>query len=32
LNLLLEQMAEGYRATDERRAIKALLHPWGENT
>jgi len=27
LTLPLEQVAEGYRAMDERRAIKALLHP-----
>jgi threonine dehydrogenase-like Zn-dependent dehydrogenase len=27
LSLPLEQVAEGYRAMDERRAIKALLHP-----
>ena len=27
LELPLEQVAEGYRAMDERRAIKALLHP-----
>ena len=27
LVLPLEQVAEGYRAMDERRAIKALLHP-----
>ena len=25
--LLLDQVAEGYRALDERRAIKTLLHP-----
>ena len=27
LTLPLDQVAEGYRAVDERRAIKALLHP-----
>jgi threonine dehydrogenase-like Zn-dependent dehydrogenase len=27
LSLPLEQVAEGYRAMDERRAIKALLRP-----
>jgi threonine dehydrogenase-like Zn-dependent dehydrogenase len=27
LTLPLEQVAEGYRAMDERRAIKALLRP-----
>jgi threonine dehydrogenase-like Zn-dependent dehydrogenase len=27
LTLPLDQVAEGYRAMDERRAIKALLHP-----
>jgi threonine dehydrogenase-like Zn-dependent dehydrogenase len=27
LELPLEQAAEGYRAMDERRAIKTLLHP-----
>ncbi len=27
LNLPLDQVAEGYRAMDERRAIKALLRP-----
>ena len=27
LTLPLEQVAEGYRAMDERRAIKALLQP-----
>ncbi len=27
LELPLEQVAEGYRAMDERRAVKALLHP-----
>ena len=27
LILPLDQVAEGYRAMDERRAIKALLHP-----
>ncbi|MDA8388530.1 MAG: hypothetical protein M0Z58_07720, partial [Nitrospiraceae bacterium] len=27
LTLPLEQVAEGYRAMDERRAIKALLYP-----
>jgi hypothetical protein len=27
LNLPLDQVAEGYRAMDQRRAIKALLHP-----
>ena len=27
LTLALEQVAEGYRAMDERRAIKALLQP-----
>jgi threonine dehydrogenase-like Zn-dependent dehydrogenase len=27
LTLLLDQVAEGYRAMDERRAIKALLWP-----
>ena len=27
LELPLDQAAEGYRAMDERRAIKALLHP-----
>lgn len=27
LELPLEQVAEGYRAIDERRAIKTLLHP-----
>jgi threonine dehydrogenase-like Zn-dependent dehydrogenase len=27
LELPLEQAADGYRAMDERRAIKALLHP-----
>ena len=27
LTLPLEQVAEGYRAMDERRAIKTLLHP-----
>ena len=27
LNLPLEKVAEGYRAMDERRAIKVLLHP-----
>jgi len=27
LNLPLDQVAEGYRAMDERRAIKALLTP-----
>ncbi len=27
LTLPLEQVAEGYRAMDERRAVKALLHP-----
>jgi threonine dehydrogenase-like Zn-dependent dehydrogenase len=32
LTLPLEQVAEGYRAMDEWRAIKALLYPWGENT
>ncbi|PYY14591.1 MAG: IMP dehydrogenase [Acidobacteria bacterium] len=29
LTLPLDQVAEGYRAMDERRAIKALLHPNG---
>jgi threonine dehydrogenase-like Zn-dependent dehydrogenase len=28
LTLPLEQAAEGYRAMDERRAIKTLLRPW----
>lgn len=28
LTLPLAQVAEGYRAMDERRAIKALLKPW----
>ena len=33
LTLPLEQVAEGYPAVDERRAIKVLLRPWGrENT
>ena len=27
LTLPLDQVAEGYRAMDQRRAIKALLHP-----
>lgn len=27
LELPLDQVAEGYRAMDERRAVKALLHP-----
>jgi threonine dehydrogenase-like Zn-dependent dehydrogenase len=31
LTLPLEQVAEGYRAMDERRAIKVLLRPRGEN-
>jgi threonine dehydrogenase-like Zn-dependent dehydrogenase len=31
LTLPLEQVAEGYRAMDERSAIKALLRPSGEN-
>jgi threonine dehydrogenase-like Zn-dependent dehydrogenase len=29
LSLPLSQVAEGYRAMDERRAIKTLLHPNG---
>jgi len=29
LSLPLDQVAEAYRAMDERRAIKALLHPNG---
>ncbi len=32
LQLPLEQVAEGYRAMDERRAIKALLRPEGDST
>ena len=28
LALPLDQVAEGYRAMDQRRAIKALLRPW----
>ena len=32
LTLPLEQVAEGYRAMDERRAIKALLLPCGEHS
>ncbi len=31
LTLPLDQVAEGYRAMDERRAIKTLLLPRGEN-
>lgn len=31
LTLSLDQVAEGYRAMDERRAIKALLRPNGTN-
>lgn len=31
LTLPLEQVADGYRALDERRAIKALLRPRGED-
>ena len=31
LTLPLDQVAEGYRAMDERRAIKTLLHPSGTN-
>jgi threonine dehydrogenase-like Zn-dependent dehydrogenase len=31
LTLPLDQVAEGYRAMDERRAIKTLLHPNGTN-
>src|SRR5512140_3438347 len=31
LTLPLEQVAEGYRAMDERRAIKALLRPTAES-
>jgi hypothetical protein len=30
LSLSLEQAAEGYRAMDERSAIKTLLRPWRE--
>ena len=30
LALPLDQVAEGYRAMDERRAIKTLLRPLGE--
>jgi hypothetical protein len=30
LVLPLDQVAEGYRAMDERRAIKALLRPWSQ--
>lgn len=29
LTLPLDRVAEGYRAMDERRAIKTLLRPWG---
>jgi threonine dehydrogenase-like Zn-dependent dehydrogenase len=32
LTLPLAQVAEGYKAMDERRAIKALLHPRGGQT
>jgi hypothetical protein len=28
MELPLSQVAEGYRAMDERRAIKTLLRPW----
>ena len=31
LTLPLDQVAEGYRAMDERRAIKTLLRPNGTN-
>jgi threonine dehydrogenase-like Zn-dependent dehydrogenase len=31
LTLPLDQVAEGYRAMDERRAIKSLLRPSGTN-
>jgi threonine dehydrogenase-like Zn-dependent dehydrogenase len=31
LTLPLDQVAEGYRAMDERRAIKSLLRPNGTN-
>ena len=31
LTLPLDEVAEGYRAMDERRAIKALLYPNGRN-
>jgi threonine dehydrogenase-like Zn-dependent dehydrogenase len=31
LTLSLDQVAEGYRAMDERRAIKSLLRPNGTN-
>ncbi len=31
LQLPLEKTAEGYRAMDERRAVKVLLQPFAEN-